>query len=121
MKKIALVLALAVAAGLALAACSGVGHSQPGGSTATSAQQPGAENQINGTIVDITEHTITIELETGETFTFTVKDADKTEAESLLLGTSVTVFYIGEIVGTNTSGVTVTKLVQATEISVPSS
>ncbi len=68
--------------------------------------------RITGAILDATMNTIKIRAEDGRTLAFSTVDADKTKCKGLILGSSVDVFYTGEIIDEDTSGAVVTALVQ---------
>ncbi len=53
---------------------------------------------LTGVIEDASMNTVTVKAEGAEPVTFSTVDADKTEANGLLLGSSITVSYKGELV-----------------------
>ncbi len=52
---------------------------------------------IAGKIADATMNTLTIETEDGQKLSFMTEDADTSRADGLILGSEITVHYIGEI------------------------
>lgn len=76
------------------------------------------ENHIEGSIVDATMNTLTIQTEGGETFSFSTMDADMSAVDGLLIGSAVKVYYVGEIDGTNTADATVLKVTMSGEKSI---
>lgn len=52
---------------------------------------------FEGTITDATMNTLTVEAKTGDTYTFSTMDADKSDANGLLLGAPVVVDYTGTL------------------------
>lgn len=74
------------------------------------------EKQVSGTIVDATMNTITIETMEGMQLSFGTADADKSDASGLLLGSRVTIYYVGEIEGEDTSNAVVTRIEQMVEV-----
>ena len=73
----------------------------------------GAEQEISGTIVDASMNTLVIQTAEEQELAFGTEDADKSKCSGLEIGSKVTVFYTGTIDGTDTSGVTVLRLEQA--------
>ncbi len=74
-----------------------------------------APTTIHGTILESDGSTLVLQPDGGgAALTFLVADADGSEANGLVVGDDVTVTYTGTISGTDTSGVTVTKLSQST-------
>lgn len=67
------------------------------GLTACCCNEP---KQLSGFITDATMNTVTVKALTGdETYTFSTEEADKAEANGLLLGAPVTVDYKGKLEG----------------------
>ncbi len=84
------------------------------GSTEQPTEQPTEEEQvISGTITDAAMHTVTIETEDGATLTFSIPDeADRTQADGMLIGDTLEITYTGTIDGEDTSNATVLKLIE---------
>lgn len=78
----------------------------------TEPDEPAAEkvSTVTGVIQDATMNTVIIQTEDGRTLSFSTMDADKTNADGLLIGDTVVISYTGEIDGEDTSGVTVTAI-----------
>lgn len=55
------------------------------------------EKTCTGVIEDASMNTVTVSVEGAEPVTFCTIDADKSEANGLLLGSSITVTYKGEL------------------------
>ena len=107
-----------LACGALLAACGAeddASSQQAASSQAESASSQSAEEKqtVTGTIVDGTMHTIAIETAGGERLEFAIPDdADLTGAQGRIIGNTVEITYTGSIDGTDTSGATVTRLVE---------
>lgn len=52
---------------------------------------------VEGTITDATMNTVTVKAKSGDTYTFSTMDADKNDANGLLLGAPVVVDYTGKL------------------------
>ncbi len=74
-----------------------------------------APASITGIIQDATMNTITIKTAEDVELNFMTEDADKTKCNGLIIGSSVDIFYTGQIDGTDTSNVTVTAMEQPSE------
>ncbi|MFV0401594.1 MAG: hypothetical protein ACK5LX_13400 [Oscillospiraceae bacterium] len=78
------------------------------GTTAASEQY----TTVTGTIEDASMNTITIKTEAGESLMFSTMDADMSYAQGLIIGTEATIYYTGELSGTDTSAVKVAYVTQ---------
>lgn len=97
MKKRLMMVLLAAVVVMAVCACSGP-----------------SEEKLQGTVVDATMNTLTIQTDDGQEYTFATEDADTSGlADGLTIGNKVLVTYTGEIKGTDASGAAVTSIADA--------
>lgn len=81
---------------LFMAACGGAGSSAAPSSSAPASSAPAAEGTIQGTVVDATMGSVTIQVPNGSEYTFNTEGAEISSPEGILLGDTITVHYVGQ-------------------------
>lgn len=72
------------------------------------------ESSVTGTIKEVSDESITLELEDGTQLSIPIADADTSEVtDGLNVDSAVTVYYIGTIEDTDTSQITVNRITPA--------
>lgn len=81
----------------------------PAAESAQSAAQP-EEKKLTGTLVDATMNAITLAVDKEE-YVFATEGAEMKVLDGLVVGNTIEVTYTGELNGTDTSGITVVRIV----------